>query len=83
MSFRLPSYKPDGRNHCYYSTGTEPCWGPVEFRDCYYSDEPPYEEEEIHACEAHEGCYSFVTPWVYKPSPYPEDQGVTPVETDP
>lgn len=31
MGFRLPSYGPDGPNHCEYSTRDEPCFGKTSF----------------------------------------------------
>lgn len=81
MGLRLPSYKPDGRCHCWFSQPGEPCWGRVEITD-EFCNEDYTECEVVYTCEAHEGITSFSTPWKWTPSPHPEDAGKEPVEDD-
>lgn len=80
--FRLPSYQPDGNNHCWHGDNpAEPCYGKVEitdeqctedYSDCY----------DIHQCEGHALCHTMSWWDGYKPSPHPRDQGQAPIEDD-
>ena len=82
MGWRLPSYVIAARccrMACYFSSPESPCWGKVDIVAEEY-DESLCDYYWIHACEGHSSLGQGGGE--YFRSPYPEDQGVPPVEDD-
>jgi hypothetical protein len=80
--YRLPSYKPDGRHHCWHGYDlAEPCWGPVSLTDEICSED--YSDcWDFYQCEAHALCHTSLCYKGYKPSPYAEDRDAVPVDDE-